>query len=110
MLREPPDSPADSGERQFAWQTSFVPSDGQAFELVFWKAGQDPLFNGIGLAAPTAGDHVTINLLVLDEQLGELVEPGDYYWGVLLVRLSPYERLHFFGASRTFTYVHPGDG
>jgi hypothetical protein len=109
-LVEPNDGDSGTGRLRFAWRTEFTPPEGQAFELVFWRDGENPLMNGIGLAAPTTTDGVTVNLSMLDHQLGELLEPGEHRWGVLLVRISPYERLQFFGASRMFRYVRSGEG
>jgi hypothetical protein len=109
-LVEPNDGDSGTGQRRFAWRTEFVPPEGQAFELIFWRDGEDPLVNGIGLSAPTTTDGVTVNLSMLDHRLGELLEPGQHRWGVLLVRISPYERLQFFGASRMFRYFRSGDG
>jgi hypothetical protein len=107
-LAEPADGASGSGQQRFAWRTTLAPAEGQAFELIFWRNGENPLANGFGLAAPTTTDNVTVDLAMLDDQLGDRLEPGEYRWGVLLVRVSPYERLHFFGASRMFSYFRSG--
>jgi hypothetical protein len=104
LLEQP--APAQAGEAwQVAWQTSFVLAEGEAFELVFWNEGQDPLRDGIGLASPTTDNRVVIDLAALDNRQARLLEPGDYRYGVLLVRLSPYERVGYFGSSLVFRYV-----
>jgi hypothetical protein len=107
-LVDPSDGDSGSGQRRFAWSTEFAPPEGQAFELVLWRPGEDPLINGLGLAAPTTEDGVNVNLAMLDDQLGERFDPGEYRWGVLLVGVSPYQRLQFFGESRTFRYFRSG--
>lgn len=108
-----PVAPGDgnSGERQqtFSWTANFTPSEGYAFELVFWKAGQDPLRQSFGLAAPTTNLNVTLDLPRLDEQLGGTFDTGEYLWGVLLVRTTPsYERLQYLGGGYRFTYYRGG--
>jgi hypothetical protein len=107
-LVEPGDGDSGSGERRFVWRTEFAPPEGQAFELVFWRPGENPIVNGFGLAAPTTANGVSVNLSMLDDQLGAMFDPGEYRWGVLLVRVSPYERLQFLGASRVFNYFRNG--
>jgi hypothetical protein len=103
-------SPAVLGEAwQVAWQTSFVLSENEAFEVVFWNEGQDPIRDGIALAAPTTDDRLVVDLTALDSRQARLLEPGDYRYGVLLVRLSPYERVRYFGMSLAFRMVEPGD-
>lgn len=102
---------ANGGQRTFTWSADFTPSEGYAFELVFWKPGQNPLVNSIGMAAPTTNREVTLDLERLDEQLGALFDTGEYEWGVLLVRVSPsYERVQYLGGGRRFTYYSGGGG
>jgi hypothetical protein len=108
-LVEPVDGDSGTGQRTFRWETSFVPPEGQGFELVFWKEGQNPLATGFGLAAPTAGTSITVDLNDLDSRLGDLLEPGEYRWGLLLVQTSPYQRLDFFESSQIFRFYREGD-
>lgn len=98
-----------NGVYQFEWNANFVPDPGLAFELVFWKEGQDPLSNSFGLAAPTTGNRVNVDLTALDQNLGDLLNPGPYQWGILLVRQSPYERIEFMGEARTFRFERAGN-
>jgi hypothetical protein len=89
----------------FSWSANFTPPAEHAFELVFWKPGQDPLVQSIGMAAPTSNLNVTLDLARLDEQLGGLFDTGEYNWGVLLVRTTPaYERVRYLGGGRNFIY------
>jgi len=100
----PGDGTAGTGVVDFQWSANFKPDAGLAFELVFWKEGQNPLASGFGLAAPTTGTKATVNLSSLDDKLGDLLEPGNYKWGILLVHVSPYQRVQFMGQARTFRF------
>ena len=106
----PANGESGGGQRLFSWSANFAPPPDTSFELVFWKPGQDPMVNSIGMAAPTANLNVTLDLERLDEQLGALFDTGEYNWGVLLVRTTPaYERVKYLGGGRTFTYYRGGD-
>lgn len=106
----PGDGEGGGGQRTFGWVANFTPSEGYAFELVFWKPGQDLMTQSIGLAAPTSDLNVILDLERLDEQLGELFDTGEYEWGVLLVRTTPtYERVKYLGGGRRFTYYRHSD-
>ncbi|MFN8486996.1 MAG: protein kinase [Caldilineaceae bacterium] len=109
-LVAPGEGTASSGLVDFQWSTDFTPGQGLAFELVFWKEGQDPMGNGFGLAAPTKGTKVSVDLSALDNKLGNLLDPGAYKWGILLVRVSPYERVQFMGQARTLRFERGGGG
>jgi hypothetical protein len=87
---------------------NFTPPAGQAFELVFWQAGQDAMRNSFGLGAPTANNSLSPDLDDLDGKLGDLLNPGEYLWGLLLVQTEPYQRLQFLGQQRTFIYTRSG--
>ena len=64
--------------------------------------------SGFGLAAPTAKNSVSPDLDDLDGKLGDLLNPGQYIWGVLLVQTEPYRRLQFLGQQRTYIYTRGG--
>ncbi|MEZ4555006.1 MAG: hypothetical protein R2851_00970 [Caldilineaceae bacterium] len=51
---------------------------------------------GFGLAPPTRGTSLAVDLNQLDHDLGNLLQPGLYRWGVLLVQVAPYQRLAFW--------------
>jgi hypothetical protein len=110
QLLDPGENNGGGGERTFQWQADFTPGEGQGFELVFWRFGQDPIANGFGLAAPTTSNSVSVDLDALDDQLGPLLDPGEYQWGVLLVQTSPYQRLRFLGDSNKFNYSRENGG
>jgi len=110
QLVGPGEGTTSSGSVDFQWSSNFTPGPGMGFELVFWKEGQSPMTNGFGLAAPTKGTKVSVDLGALDNKLGELLDPGPYKWGILLVRVSPYERVQFMGQSRTIRFERSGGG
>lgn len=70
----------------FGWAVTegSLPS-GQAFEVIFYDEGQDPLRDGFGLAAPTLNNTIQVNLADLDADPNFPLEPGTYLWGVRLV-------------------------
>ncbi len=101
----PLDHESSNGTVRFAWQANFTPAEGYAFELVFWRPDQNPLRHGFGVAAPTRGNEVSVDLRRLDNDLGDRLEPATYRWGLLLVRTSPtYERIRYLGGDWQFTY------
>ena len=94
----------------FEWSPNFAPPTGQGFELVFWKDGQDPIGTGFGLAAPTTNSSVNVDLAALDSVLGDLLEPGPYRWGILLVNEDPYQRVQYLGGGWILTFTREGGG
>lgn len=62
------------------------------------------MISGFGLAAPTQEKNTIADLATLDSTLGALLEPGDYYWGVLLVQREPYQRLQYLGGGYRFSF------
>ena len=101
----PLDNEASSQQLRFVWTADFTPSPGYAFEVVFWRYNQEPLKQGLGLAAPTLNTSVNVDLSELDNRLGDRLEPATYQWGVLLVRTTPsYERIRYLGGGWHFTY------
>lgn len=110
-LVEPVDGTTGGGQRIFRWTPNFTPSPGTAFELVFWRPGEDPLASGFGLAAPTTESSVTADLDALDDVLGDRLDNGDEYrWGVLLVRTDPYTRVSYLGGGYTFLFSRSNGG
>jgi len=108
QLLQPVDGSTGNDSQRFQWLAGVQPGAGQAFELVFWQAGQNPLASGFGLAAPTTNSEVVINLVDLDSTLGDLLEPGEYLWGLLLVQTDPYQRIQFMGVQNNFRFYREG--
>lgn len=110
MLQQPSNDAAGNGHQYFTWETDVQPGENQGFELVFWPTDRGAMSNGFGMAAPTSNTTIGVDLTALDSTLHALFEPGTYYWGVLLVQVSPYERLGLVSDYRTFNYVRAADG
>ena len=81
----PADGATVTGSTQFRWESDARLTDGQNYEVVFWKQGQDPIRDGFGIAAPTNNTEITVNLTKLDDNIDHPLEPGDYQWGLLIV-------------------------
>jgi len=98
---EPPNGASGTGRRSFIWTPNFHLSANQAFEVVFSKDSQ-PAF---GIAAPTTGNTLSVDLSGLYDA-GLLVR-GEYQWTVLLVEISPYNRLKTLSSPYSF-FFEPG--
>jgi hypothetical protein len=111
-LLEPPTGAIGGGERLFRWQASHELSGNRAFELVFWRPGQDAMRDSFGPVGVTqdASGGMRINLDEADVVLGALLEPGDYLWGVILVETSPYRRIGLVSEARAFRFERSGGG
>ncbi|MCB0199430.1 MAG: SpoIIE family protein phosphatase [Anaerolineae bacterium] len=109
-LVSPNDGDSGSTARTFEWIVrSGALATNQAFELRFWKTGQDALNDGLGLGGTTRSNQQTINLAAADS--ASLIKPGEYLWGVLLVETSPlYRPLGLISGTRTFRYERSGGG
>ncbi len=85
-LLEPGDGDTREREVTFRWSvTGGSLAAGQSFEIFFYRPGEDPLA-GFGLAAPTSGNAVTVDLPGLDAAAGSPLDPGTYLWSVRLVQ------------------------
>ncbi|HSN74439.1 MAG TPA: DUF4352 domain-containing protein [Anaerolineae bacterium] len=88
-LLEPNDGDVRSGVVTFRWAvTDGALPAGQAYELFFYRAGQDPLRDGFGLTAPVVDSSVQVNLAGLDADPNFPLDPGPFLWGVRLVQQS----------------------
>lgn len=111
-LMEPAAGAVGSGDRLFRWQANHGLNGSQAFEMVFWRPGQDAIhdaFGPVGVTQRPAGG-MRINLDEADVMLGALLDPGDYLWGVLLVETNPYRRIALLSEARAFRFERSGGG
>jgi hypothetical protein len=99
QLLQPPDGHTGYGVITFQWATDYQLPEGQGYELVFWRAGGDPIRDGRGYAGITQGTSSTIDWDELE------VAPDAYQWGVLLVEKIPYARLRYMGGGFHFQYT-----
>jgi len=86
------------GNVTFAWETSVVLASDQAFELVFWPDGGDPLADGHGPSGTTLDS--TMEVKNMSEVFANRAVIPDsnltYRWGILLVETQPaYRRLQY---------------
>jgi len=99
-----PVSPADdattNGQMTFEWTSTYALGANEAFELIFWESGQDPLTQGSGVASgPLRGTSVKVDI-----GANASIRQTVYFWGVRLVRTSPsYEKLRYLGGGRKIT-------
>ncbi|MBC8252704.1 MAG: protein kinase [Ardenticatenia bacterium] len=100
-LVAPANGVSGNSKQTFTWVPSFVIGPDEAFEVVFYRDGQDPFVDGFGLAAPVRQNSVTVDLDVVDRTPGHPLQAGRYQWGVRLYRDG--QKVRFFG-ERTFTF------
>ena len=101
-------SPLDDvigGRETFEWQSSGALESGQAYEMVFWESGQDPLTAGFAVAGAKPASEITVNLDKAVQFVPQLESGTDYLWGVLLVQQAPYARLKLLGGGHEFTFL-----
>lgn len=93
-LLAPNEGDSLDGKLTFSWIVNTALPDGYQFEPVFWRAGEEALSNGRGYGGTTTGTSLTIAAVVF-QSTGE----GEYYWGVLLVKTEPYQRISYLGGN-----------
>ncbi|MEM7133046.1 MAG: hypothetical protein AAF702_42485 [Chloroflexota bacterium] len=97
LLRATPTSvpPAGSkagGTQEFSWQSDIFLAKGDAYEVILWKPGDDPISTGFALTSPTTASSVQIKWDTLNDLLKDRLNPGIYEWGVLIITVEPYTR------------------
>jgi len=83
---EPMPSYTTNEKVRFAWQPSFKLAENEAFEVIFYRAGEDPFVSGFGVSPLVRDNSVEVDLVKVDATPGHPLTPGDYLWGVRLVR------------------------
>lgn len=89
----------------FSWVVNTSLPEGYQFEPIFWRAGEDPLSNGRGYGGTTVGTSLTVSAVVF-QSTGE----GDYYWGILVVKTDPYQRIAYLGGNKLLNVKVPTAG
>lgn len=102
-LLEPNEGDTRQRDATFRWSVTGSLPAGQAFEVFFYKAGDDPL-RGFGLAAPTTDNSVQVNLAALDENPNLPLDPGTYLWGVRLVQQATGAAVRVLAEGRQINY------
>lgn len=105
VLLAPAAAVSINGPQTFSWQANRALAGSEAFELVFWRPGQDAMRDGFGPAGVTQVNQITVDLNLADANLESLFDSGDYLWGVLLVETAPsYRRLAVASEGRPFRF------
>ena len=92
----PDEQAASETDQRYEWTANFTLPAGHAFELVFWRRDEDPFVSGLGYAGTTTETSDIVKWSDME------VAPDVYYWGVLLVKTDPYERVKYLGGGRSF--------
>jgi len=96
-LGEPEADITASDRTQFTWSATHELPEGYEFELVLWRPGEDPVYDGKGWGGKSRASLTTINF----SRLGWRAEQaGKYFWGVRLVRAEPYKVLQYSWGQR----------
>jgi serine/threonine protein kinase len=107
-LLEPNDGETRDGEVTFRWSAGGGSlTAGQALEVILYAAGQDPMRDGFGIAAPTTGDSVRVNLAGLDADSNVPLEPGQYWWAVRLIDQATGRPVSMVSDGRRMIYQRP---
>lgn len=94
----------------FSWESDIVLAPNQAFELVLWEDGQDPMKDGFSPIGAGPEQTISVNFDTAAESLhGKLNSARHYTWGVLLVETQPYRRLQYLGGGYRFYLVLNGN-
>lgn len=89
----------------FQWHSAFELLGNERYELIFWPVGTDPLKNGFSPIGARPETFVSVDLNQTLVSLPTLLQSGrDYLWGVLLVRIDPYERIKILGDGHQFRF------
>ncbi|MBV7338356.1 protein phosphatase 2C domain-containing protein [Chloroflexi bacterium TSY] len=91
-----------NGIQTFRWQTSVKPRANQAFEVVIWEEGQNPLQAGISFRSNGSDHWLEVDL---DSTIAMHLVPNPrkrYRWSVLLVDVVPYKRLEQLSGDHQF--------
>ena len=99
----PPDNAASNAPTRFKWTANAALAEGQAFEVLFWRPGEEGRRDGRSVKGASSESDVMLPIDTLAQ--------GGYQWGVWLVRVSPpvYEKIRMLAGPFTFT-VSPGGG
>lgn len=111
VLLDPNDGDTRSGEVTFRWAVTGgnLPA-GMGYEVFFYKEGQDPLRDGFGLATPTTGAALAVNLAALDADSNHPLDPGPYLWGVRLMPLAGCRPSSVAAEGRRIVYERGSQG
>lgn len=90
------------GLQTFSWQPAFTLGHGEAFELIYYKVGQDPMRDGFSPAEATGATSLLVDLDESIRRIPQLQSGFDYVWSVLLVKTNPYQRVAALSSGHQF--------
>lgn len=91
-----------AGLKEFSWQPNFALGYGEAFELIFWRTGQDPMIHGFSPLEASGASTVLVDLEESIRRIPQLQNGYDYVWSVLLIQTHPYQRLTLLSPGHQF--------
>lgn len=94
--------PQLAGLKEFSWQPNFALGYGEAFELIFWRIGQDPMIHGFSPLEASGASTVLVDLEESIRRIPQLQNGYDYVWSVLLIQTHPYQRLKLLSPGHQF--------
>lgn len=90
------------GQYIFRWHTDLTLTGNQAFEIILWEEGSDPMVAGLGPVGAGQYTEIRVDLDQAIDRIPQLNSGRQYRWGILLVETDPYRRLSFMGQSHSF--------
>jgi protein phosphatase len=102
-IEAPSEGETSSNPTRFKWSVNAALAPGQAFEVLFWRQGEDARIDGKPVLGAAPATETTLPVQSLAQ--------GSYRWSVWLVQVEPaYERLRQLSEPRTFTVSSAGGG
>jgi hypothetical protein len=92
-----------SGTVIFSFEAVDAPPRGQAYEIAFWRPGQDAEADGFSPGQHFSG-KLELNLEQLYTKRSDQFFPGDYLWGVRLIELKTLSPVRLLGEPRRFRF------
>lgn len=99
VLQQPGSGDTLNSKLQFMWVPNFTLPEGYAFEPVFWTKGQSAM-QGLGYGGSTEKSEISLGP-------ENFTTPGEYFWAVLLVQVSPYSRVKNLSEERPIIVEFP---
>ena len=99
-LRSPRAQETLIGEVTFSWDADFHLYEHEAFELAFWRPGEDPMRFA---KSPTNADKTTHRRVNM-RGVTFVRQNSEWYWGVFLYDLSTNRRIKLLSEPRLFYY------
>ena len=104
VLLSPAPGASLKGRVTFSWRPTFELGPGEGYELAFWKPGQDPMTQA---QSPVGSSPDTSKQFNIEKSF---LTPGEWEWGVFLVKLSPWQRIKLISEKRQVTISSGSNG